>query len=302
MNGRVAWAALLAVCVCVPTVGCAREAEKVSSPATSERRLADLEAAAKAFYKLPHIEEHMALVKAARACLWDKNEAAYKKAVALLKECGTYYCREELVAFTYKFERLVEKDRRNHGKAYRMCLLALLEIDLKGTFDYRSQWDIQFDERTPEDKARFLRATYWTERHAGFIVSWVVPQLAVVNHELANEALLVIKKDIERQMKSKAMGGWVTIELLPALTNSLQLNNFIRKAGSVKEGVATALKENDLKFITFVIKAVSQLDGDKCIARGYLESERTPALGYHAAGMEGGGDGQEDGVGCWQAA
>ena len=233
------------------------------SEAQSLRRLAALEKAAGAYFKLPYPEKRETFLKAARECLWDGKKETVQRAIDLLMACGSYYSREELLAFRREFEKLDRKDREGHRDAYIRCFQSLLETDLRGTFDFRSKDNIQYEKRSPEDKVLFLRATYWAHCSHAQTSEWIVRNLAVINHDLTRDALLDIQKYVAWLIKSKNMGGWWHIELQPLIERALRLNELVRKADSVASGIEAALKTDNRQMVEFAVDAASRLDAEE---------------------------------------
>ncbi len=239
----------------------------------SLRRSDLLDSAYSDFLKTPSPQRRKAFLQAAHDCLWDQSQEVSGKAVALLKAWPDYFSRRVLSDFVHECGRLSKDGQDAHRKAVWEATLVLLSIDLRGRFEFHGELDVQYFPRTSDEKADFLRATYWAHHNDGAeIVEWILMNLAVLDQPLAREVLASFQDDLKA--KAKASEGsvlWCTT--IPRLkTRVAEFQDKLVQAKSLPAAISSSLREaTSLDDAYFILGLLSKAEVD-------LELQRQAAI------------------------
>jgi len=243
-------------------------AEATRKPKSPEELLVELEAAYEDYAKIPHSVHTKAFHAAVSKCFVHPDKRVASAGLEMTKRCGCYRCRWLLKDVLHDSEATVGSPKLPSWEVLRSAQMVLLAMELNGRYVRGEGGKVAYHRRSAEDKAWFLCATYWQHRTTGRVMRWVVRKLSSVPHELAGEILEDIEKDVDRQVR-KVGGGWLTIELQPAIKRSKRLQKMVVKAKNKFALLALeeAVKDDDPDFAILAAREIKEQDRGSNIKR-----------------------------------
>jgi hypothetical protein len=224
-------------------------AEKREAPPVPEVLIHELQTAAATFHKVPDPVACGKFHGLVSACLPVQDVSVTAAVFDEIQKCRCYHCRRALKGFIYRTEEMPEEARRPYADLLGKSRTTLMRLEYYGDHIYGGWGNIIYCERPPVSRVTYLLAHYWQNRGgASANTHWLVRKMSAINHEMARVGLVIIRDDIERQVKDGA-GGGLSSDLLPLIDTALRLNEYVTRDKVALFAIAEALKTSDRRLV-----------------------------------------------------